>query len=93
MELDNMPSGFRDLLAWLLGWKSNYPFIRIPGPYLVKDAQVYFTGAGELGLVQIAGETAAETFSPGGIVGMAAHAGAALGMTFENHVTIGSCNG
>jgi hypothetical protein len=39
-----MTAGFKDLLAWLLGWKSSY-VPRIGGPYQVAAVQTFQAGA------------------------------------------------
>jgi len=38
-----MAAGFRDLFAWVLGWKSSVP--SVSGPYRVAASQTFVTGA------------------------------------------------
>jgi hypothetical protein len=62
-----MAAGFRDLLAWLLAWKSTYT--PTPGPYRVEDAQAACTGA-----------VAGENYHAGATIGQNYHTGATAGM-------------
>jgi succinate dehydrogenase/fumarate reductase flavoprotein subunit len=86
-----MAAGFRDLFAWLLGWKSRHVFVAIPGPFDVVAGEMDCAIAS--GVVQLAGAAVAETFLSGEIAGEAAHTGSTAGMIFENHTIQGKCHG
>ena len=40
-----MAAGFRDLLAWILGWPSSHPVWQTPGPYEMAAAASFSAGA------------------------------------------------
>jgi hypothetical protein len=52
---------FRDLLAWLFGWKSAAVVL---GPCGVAAGEVFMTGR-QAGQLQCAGSVAGEVFTPG----------------------------
>jgi hypothetical protein len=62
-----MAAGFKDLLAWLLGWKSSYVPM-IGGPYQVAAVQTFQAGA-------ILGQN----YHTGAIVGQNYYTGATAG--------------
>lgn len=40
-----MAAGFRDILAWLLGWQSNHPVWQTAGPYKLVAGGISCSGA------------------------------------------------
>ena len=57
-----MASGFYDLFAYWLGWKSTPAVDRVAGPYYVDASQMYVANA-EVGEVFSAGSRAGEIFA------------------------------
>ena len=64
-----MAAGFRDLLAFLLGWKSAAAAQPVAGPYRVMLGQVAQVGAVRSQLF-VPGSSAGPTFPPGPVVGI-----------------------
>lgn len=61
-------SGFRDLFAFVLGWKSASSTSVIAGPYRVPTGQVYSAGQAT-GQTYVSGQQEGQVYSAGADVG------------------------
>jgi hypothetical protein len=87
-----MAAGFRDLLAWLFGWRVTRTFVPAGCPLDVTAADVLSTGAAATA-VEHTGCAAAAVSLPGEAVGLADSAGDAAGDISGNNVLVGACDG